>query len=261
MIRALKTYGLILTVLLGGVMPAQGAEPGVMATKAAKPPMSLPAPVSAPAERVSVAELFTSQVCVFCPEAEALFSDMIKQPTVIGLACHVSYFDTDKTSLSRAFCAARQNLYNAALYFGPNFTPQMIVNGSRSLIGYQKDMVEEGMAADLDHAPLRLRIDDIQNGAYQFKLPPLGYSARHNILIALIDKPHRLAAAQKGQMPSVHYNVVSAIIDAGEWDGSARTLDIKVDFRPENKGFIVLAQNSETLRIAAAGQYLMGAGP
>lgn len=255
-IRALKTSGLILAVLAGMTLCGRGAA----AQETGGPPMSLPAVSAAEGpQRISVAELFTSQACAFCPEADAYFHTLIERHSIIGFACHVSYFDADRTSLSQAFCAERQNRYNATLHFGPNFTPQMIVNGSSSFIGYQKEPIEEALIEE--NAPLALVVYSIQDGAFQFGLPPLGYSARHNVLIALIDRPHRVVPARRGGEPSVHYNVVSALIDAGEWDGSARTLDIKVDFRPENKGFIVLAQNSETLRIVAAGQYLMSGSP
>ena len=40
-----------------------------------------------------VVELFSSQACVFCPRADRLFADLLKQDNVIGLACHVDYFD------------------------------------------------------------------------------------------------------------------------------------------------------------------------
>jgi hypothetical protein len=251
----LKTCGLILSAAVLAFVSAEAAEPA-------------PAPSAAPAEavpaatgHVNVVELFSSRVCVFCPEAEDYFHTLLQRPGLIGLACPVSYFDADKTSLSQEFCAARQNHYNAALHLGPNYTPQVMVNGVHNVAGNLTDKVEVALKDPPENRPLEIEIKPIQNGSFQLKLPALTGSFKGKLLVALIDRPHRLPARKSGDAPSVYLNIVSALIDAGEWDGTARTLDVKVDLRTENKGFVVLAQNSETMQLAAAGQYLVSAGP
>ncbi|MCD8566715.1 MAG: DUF1223 domain-containing protein [Alphaproteobacteria bacterium] len=252
-IRTLKTYGLILFAGLLALPAAQSFAEEAVKTAKNKPALSTPAP---PAGHVNVVELFSSRICAFCPQAEDYFHTLIERPGLIGLACHVSYFEADASPLAQKFCAERQSRYNAALHLGPNYTPQMLINGTQNAIGYKTDQVEETLAGSAASAPTLLDVKKIRNDSYQFNLPALGHDFQGNILIALIDKPHRLQGLNPKDPPSVFLNVVSAITDAGPWDGTARTLDIQVDLRAENKGFIVLAQDSATQKIVAAGQYL-----
>lgn len=218
-------------------------------------------PLAAAAQAVSVVELFSSQACPFCPKADAYFHSLTERPDIIGLACHVSYFEVDKTSLSQPFCAERQNHYNETLRLGPNYTPQIIVNGKINAVGYKEDDVKKALEEAAKSPIFPIEITSIQNGAFQFKLPTMKTPAPAQILIGLIDRPRRLSGTSKGQAPEVYVNIVSAIIPAAEWDGTARTLDVKVDMRTENKGFVVLAQDLVSAEIVAAGQYLMSAAP
>lgn len=218
-------------------------------------------PLPALAEPVTVVELFSSQACPFCPKADSYFHSLTEQPGIIGLACHVSYFEVDKTSLSQPFCAERQNTYNETLRLGPNYTPQMMINGRLNVIGYKEDEVRAALAEAAKSPLISIDIKLIQNGAYQFKLPAMDVPKPAKIMVALIDRPRRIVGEDKAQTPEVYVNIVSALIPAADWDGTARTLDMKVDVRTENKGFIVLAQDSVTQEIVAAGQYLMGTGP
>lgn len=290
-IRRLKTYGLILsvTLTLSGAVHAQGQEPvkipptptpiAAQATKETAPattPAAAPstaktekiageetapaAPVQSPASlpqgRVNVVELYSSRACVFCPQAEDYFRTLVERPGLIGFACHVSYFEADASPLAQKFCTERQSRYNAALHLGPNYTPQMLINGTKNVVGYKTEAVESTLAEASKTAALTVETKEIRSGSYQFSLPALEHDFQGNILVAIIDKPHRLQEKSTKGAPSVYVNVVSALTDAGPWDGKARTLDVQVDLRAENKGFIVLAQDSASLQIVAAGQYL-----
>lgn len=219
---------------------------------------------SAPAlaqERVQVVELFTSRSCAFCPEADAYFHTLLERPDIIGLACHVSYFEVDKTSLSHPFCGERQSDYNRVLRLGPNYTPEMVINGQADAVGYKEKEVQAALAESSETAPFLVDIKSIRSGTFQIKLPALAEPAAHTLSVLLLNKPHHFPDPKLPGMAVIYQNVVSDQIALGAWDGTARTLDIEVDLRVENKGFVILAQNSETMRITVAGQYLMGAGP
>ncbi len=202
-------------------------------------------------ERVQVVELFSARNCVFCPKADEFFHELIERPGVIGLACHVSYFDADQSSLSRKFCVERQTALNKILRGGPNFTPEMVISGATSTIGHKRDTVEEALKAE---GPLRIDVKPIHDGAFRINLPALATPGAHKISVALIDKPRHFSDPKNKQTSQIYKNVVSDWIEVGEWDGTARTLDIQVDLRVENKGFVVLAQENETMRIVVAGQ-------
>ena len=99
----------------------------------------------APLERVSktavVLELFTSQGCSSCPPADRLLSalgqDETLQNQVIPLAYHVDYWNHIgwRDPFSSAAWSDRQGDYAQALQTGRLYTPQLVVNGRRALVG------------------------------------------------------------------------------------------------------------------------------
>ncbi len=97
---------------------------------------------AAPADRVAVVELFTSQGCSSCPPADRLLSklahDARYQGKVIPLSFHVDYWNsigwTDPFSSAR--WSQRQQEY-AGRVFHTNriYTPQVVVNGHTECVG------------------------------------------------------------------------------------------------------------------------------
>lgn len=82
-----------------------------------------------------VIELFTSVNCPFCPQADKLLRGLVDQAGVMGLTCHVDYYDMKDNPLSLEFCSERQNAYIANIDGASLYTPQMIVNGKAGAIG------------------------------------------------------------------------------------------------------------------------------
>ena len=103
-----------------------------------------------------VAELFTSQGCSSCPPADALLGVMAKDPNIIALGCHVTYWDHEswKDTLAQPFCTARQYAYAKTVKDGV-FTPQLIVDGIKSVVGNEPASVllalHSAPAAACDH--------------------------------------------------------------------------------------------------------------
>jgi hypothetical protein len=87
--------------------------------------------------RVVLVELFTSQGCDMCPDAERFLGQLAeKNPRVIPIAFHVDYFDKPwKDVYSNNLFSQRQAAYNQ-LYtkpknpdYGLYYTPMMMVDG------------------------------------------------------------------------------------------------------------------------------------
>ena len=78
-----------------------------------------------------VVELFTSQGCSSCPPADKVFSEVIEQNGVIGLAWHVDYWDYLgwKDTFSSSEATSRQRAYARGIGERGVYTPQIIVNG------------------------------------------------------------------------------------------------------------------------------------
>jgi hypothetical protein len=97
----------------------------------------------------SVVELFTSQGCSSCPPADAVAGRLSVSPTLLVLSFHVNYWDDLgwKDSFSSQASTDRQYAYAAALKQRTVFTPQLIVNGTQSLVGSQESEARKAIAA------------------------------------------------------------------------------------------------------------------
>ena len=236
-------------------LPASADGPKVPARPvAAVEAQALPAP-GGPV----VIELFSSQACTFCPQADHLFGDLTKQPDVIGLACHVDYFDVRHGALSHPFCTARQTRYEELLHAGPNYTPQMVMQGQFDVIGYKTDAVTAGMKAAQMAGTAWLKVTLSPQG-FSAALPP-GWKApagaSPTVWLMLYDKPHNLTVAggrNRGQAMT-YSHIVSAVNDLGPWPADQAIMNITPPLTAGQQGFAVLLQDKNTGKILAAGKY------
>lgn len=108
--------------------------------------LSLPAAARAGEARShanAVMELFTSQGCSSCPPADALFTRLSAQTGVIALAYHVNYWDyigwTD--TFGAEANSQRQRDYAKSWGSSRIYTPQVVVNGTKNVVGSRQNDV------------------------------------------------------------------------------------------------------------------------
>ncbi|MEO8756329.1 MAG: DUF1223 domain-containing protein [Devosia sp.] len=108
----------------------------------------------------AVVELFTSQGCSSCPQADAKLSDLGKQPDVITLAYHVDYWDY--IGWADTFGAKAnsdlQRSYSESWGTSRIYTPQMIVNGSKGVVGSRDGEVTGALGAAKLDLPVALTV-------------------------------------------------------------------------------------------------------
>jgi hypothetical protein len=92
-------------------------------------------------KRAVVVELFTSQGCSSCPPADELLRRMARDPKlqgrVIPLAFHVDYWNSLgwRDPFSSHAWSERQGDYVRALRLASAYTPQIVVDGARQMVG------------------------------------------------------------------------------------------------------------------------------
>jgi len=117
---------------------------GLMAAALAS---GIPRLASAAAHPV-VLELFTSQGCSSCPPADALLGRLAQRPDVVALAWHVDYWDHLgwRDRFANRAATTRQRSYARELGGGV-FTPALVVDGTRVVVGSRRSEVETALTA------------------------------------------------------------------------------------------------------------------
>lgn len=100
-------------------------------------------------KRPVVVELFTSQGCSSCPPANANLIELGKRPDVLALSFAVTYWDYLgwKDIFGKPEFTDRQAVYEPALGEQGSFTPQMVIDGRASNVGFRLSEVEKLIAA------------------------------------------------------------------------------------------------------------------
>ena len=179
------------------------------------------------------------------PPADALLGRLAKQAGVIALAWHVDYWDhlgwrdpyASRQATNRQKAYARQ-LDNIV------FTPALVVNGARIVVGSEAEAVEAAIrAAAALTVPVSLRGTEVEIGA-----APLPVRA-----LSVIYDPEEATQVGAGENQGERlreYRIVRAVETLGEWDGSARHFTAKP--AGPGQGQAILLQTADFRVIGAA---------
>lgn len=110
--------------------------------------------------RPVVLELYTSEGCSSCPPAEVMVNELAQRHDVLPLTFHVDYWDSlgwrDRYSLASA--TERQRVYARTMRRSSVYTPQVIIDGSRDIIGSQRSTVMQAISGQRDGVPITVSI-------------------------------------------------------------------------------------------------------
>ena len=207
--------------------------------------------VAEPQRRLDVLELFTSQGCSSCPPADALLQKFSKQDDILALSFPVSYWDYLgwKDTLAKDAYNKRQLAYAEARGDRSIYTPQLVVNGVRHVVGSHGD---DAKAAIRDTAQM-LETASVPVSASQEKnifridigSAPDGSTYRSGkVWVACYSRSVDVAIARgENTGRKISYtNVVREFVPAGRWDGTETTLTIEIPANKEFDGIAVLLQ-------------------
>jgi hypothetical protein len=173
----------------------------------------------------TVVELFSSQGCKSCPAADRLLTELRGRPGVLALTFHVDYWDYLgwKDTLASPEFSQRQYDYAKARGDMDVFTPQMIVNGEKPMVGSQRSEVFAVLEQSRKtNWPAAITIGNtakemvIEIGA--------GQAGQEATLWVMPVMEQATVKIEKGEMAGrevTYSNVVRKLVPAGMWKGDA----------------------------------------
>lgn len=211
----------------------------------------LPA-MAAAAERPVVVELFTSEGCSSCPPADAFLTELRRgRREVLPLAFHVTYWNNlgwkDPFSMTEA--TQRQARYGAKFGDG-SYTPEMVVDGRKGLVGSERSVAEAAIAA-ASSARYTATSMSLTRGADGLSIQVGEGSGNGRVVLVGFDPEHRTAVGrgENGGRTLTESNIVRSIRAIGHWTGAPLTLTTNI---PEGQDAAVLLEAPDGSIIGAS---------
>ena len=190
-------------------------------------------PAAAGGRVETVVELFSSQGCKSCPPADGLLSELRAMPGVLALTFHVDYWDYLgwKDTLASPEFSQRQYDYAKARGDMDVFTPQMVVNGEKQMVGNQRSEVMAVVAQSRRSSwPVQLSLTE--EGRETVIRVGEGEAQAEATLWVMPIVERTSVKIEKGEMAGreiAYTNVVRKIIPAGMWTGRAMEVALPRD--------------------------------
>ena len=216
--------------------------------------------------RPIVVELYTSQSCSSCPPADAFLAKLTKRKGLIALSLPITYWDMLgwKDTLASEADTRRQKAFAAAMGHGGIYTPQIVVDGVKDVVGSREDDVEAAIDAaalaenlswsvgiDLSRTSqsLRVAIAAAPGAVPKNKLDATIWMFRLRSAVTV-----RIGAGENSGRTMTYRNVVSDIKELGRWNGRAVSLDLPPvgSKAPPHDGVVVVLQQGSYGRVLGA---------
>ncbi len=175
------------------------------------------------ASRPVVVELFTSQGCSSCPPADALLTQLARRGDVLPLAFHVTYWNLLGWRDPYSFEGATKRQANYAAHLGGgSYTPEMVVDGRRGMVGSERGEVEAAIGSarggaagsvpvHLDHASGGTLAINIGAGRGEGQVILVGFDQRHQTPIG---------RGENGGRTLTESNIVRSFRVVGRYSGA-----------------------------------------
>ena len=200
----------------------------------------------------AVLELFTSQGCSSCPQADAMLEEMSKRADVVTLAYHVDYWDYIgwQDTFGAKENSKRQRDYAAAWGSSRIFTPQLVVNGKCGVVGNKRDKVDAALSTAT--MPLEVKLADAGNDTLDVTIAGRtgdGLGEAVVWLVTYLDRAEVAIDRGENQGKTVAYtHIVTGRQVLGMWDpatGAALKLPLGEVLTGRSDGAAILVQQDK----------------
>jgi hypothetical protein len=207
-------------------------------------------------------ELFTSQGCGACANANNLVAEAGRGNDVLVLTYNVDYWDYLgwRDTFAKPEFATRQRAYAAAIGKRALTTPQIVVQGAKG-----SEQVEAGTLTRLLAKPAaapaaRLRGELTANGSHRISISANPKAGEADVWLAEFEPGAVFVDVAKGENAGQrvpHYNVVRHLRRVGAWRGEATQWTVPRCAKAcalivqSRKGPVLAAWRFETVRLTA----------
>ena len=204
-----------------------------------------------------VVELFQSQGCSSCPPANANVNALAERPGVLALSFAVTYWDYLgwKDRFAQPAFTQRQRDYAKSGQSDGVYTPQVVINGSRALVGANAATLGKAIrtAGPLGGGPLLSRSGStLSIGPLSIGTGASGFPAK--VLLVTYDPREREVPIKAGENTGKtlpHRNIVTELKEAGTWTGKPLRIDLPAAANPALRRAVLLQQGTGGRIIAA----------
>jgi hypothetical protein len=181
---------------------------------------------AAPSDR-TVLELFTSEGCSSCPPADAVAGRARANPALIVLSFHVNYWDGPewRDPFASQTSTDRQYAYSRAMGEHTVFTPQLIVNGTQSLVGSEEGEIQSAIvAASRAIFPVHVALSRQPDGRFALTLSGSATNAEVWAFDYVLNATTQIRGGENGGRTLKTYNDVTRIRRLGSFSPGSLTL-------------------------------------
>jgi hypothetical protein len=207
--------------------------------------------------RPTVVELYTSEGCSSCPPAEAQIGKLAQQDGIIALAFHVDYWDSlgwhDRFDFPEA--TARQRQYAHTLKLTTVYTPQLVVDGRRDVVGGGDGIGPPG--AKTPGVPVAI---SLQNDAVVVALGALQPAVACDVLLVgyLPEASSKVTRGENAGRELHEFNIVRSLRTLGSWQGEGRTFSVPLSaIAADATAVVVLVQQRDQGPIVGAARQVL----
>jgi hypothetical protein len=232
---------------------ASGAVPTAGASGTAAAGADTPATA-----QLTVVELFTSSGCSSCPPADALLGRLAHDTGLLTLSFHVNYWDQPgwRDPFALQSSTARQYAYAQRLGMRSVYTPQVIVNGTQSLVGSEETAVRR-VAAEAARHDLAVKAVLTRRPDGRFALA-LGDPGEPVEIWEVRYVKHALTAVQGGENRGRRLETFNNVVGLRQLQLDAAHNAILPPLAGSEDGVAILLQARRTGRVLGALRYESG---
>jgi hypothetical protein len=207
---------------------------------------------SAAESRPIVVELFTSQGCSSCPPADRLLGELAHRKDIVALGFHVTYWNGSSWSdpLSRQVSTSRQTAYDEHLTNGQNYTPQMVIEGVKDVVGSDREAVQTALD-EVKPAVLAPVMFSADRRSVAIGAGAAASGAKVLLARYVLSRTTHVGGGENSARTLTDVNAVEALTVLGGWDGSAASFAIEPPGNDEGLAVLVQAPDGRMLGAAA----------